>query len=142
MQRPDYLGAFYQTLRDGVTAAQNGAQLAIQQQSLDLQRERLRFEERQAQQLSPPSYHDAHPNEAAWRINQDVKDAIAACRALHEDCAKLQGMMDIIAGAVQPDWKRLTMAEYVECLYVIAKHATFGEKARELLAQAPATPSK
>jgi hypothetical protein len=101
--------------------------------------ERQEFEARQ-QPGAPLTYAAAHPTEAAWRVSQDVKDAIAACRALHDDCEKLDGMMKIIGGALKPDWKQLTMREYVECLYAVAKTAYFGEKARAMLVAAQQTP--
>lgn len=79
-------------------------------------------------------YRQVHANEAQWRINQDVKDRIQTCHRTHADCEQLEGMMQIVARALRPDWTQLTMTEYVECLYAIARNAGFAEQARQMLA--------
>lgn len=139
-----YTQPFYDSLNQSVQVAQRMREMALGQQQLDEQH-RHNLAEEQLQRLSvtdqTSDYRAAHSNEAAWRINQDVKDAINACHAVHEDCEKLDGMMNVISKAVRPDWTQISMAEYVECLYAIAKNATFGEQARAMLS-APAAPAK
>lgn len=143
---PDYMGPVNQAMQNATQAMMAGRLASIEQQRVDLERERVSFEERQAElarQQDGASYRDAHTSEATWRINQDVKDAMAACRQAHDDCEKMQGLMLVISKAIRPDWTQLTMAEYIECLYAIARNATFGAQARAMLAAAqPGPPSK
>lgn len=137
---PDYLGPIYRAL---ATNAQLGferqklnTQAAMEQQKINLARERLRLEEREAG-LQPPSwdlsYREVHPNESALQIKRDVSNAIKACRHAHSDCKKLEGAMNVISPSLHPDWTRTSMTEYVECLYVIARYATFAEPVRQAL---------
>lgn len=134
-----YTRPLFEAQHDMTEALMGAARNRIEQEKVDIERERLRFEERQAEaamrQTAPEnlSYRDAHPQEAAWRLSQDVKDAIRTCRERHADCERLDGMMNIISKAVRPDWTQLTMTEYVECLYAIAKNAVFAEQARAMV---------
>jgi hypothetical protein len=132
-QRPDYMAPVNQAAHDLTMTLNSLRRERIEQQRVNIERERLTFDEHQASTRGPSetlSYHAVHGNEAEWRINQDEKDAFNGCRALHDDCAKLDGLMRIVSKAIRPDWTQMTMNEYVECLYVIVKNAGFAEQAR------------
>lgn len=125
---------------DTSQAISQGAQIGLRQQEIDLQRRRFEWEKEQARQsarlqdrvLDPTfGYRDARPALADWRINQDVMDAFAVARKAHPDFDALQPIMRTIADAMRPDWSRVTMPEYVECLYAIAKTADFAEPVRQ-----------
>lgn len=128
----------YQAYMDPVNQATNQLnatllhlrEFQIQKQIADEQH-RHNLAEEAMEQRSLDSYRELHSNEAGWRQNQDVKDAIRACRETHADCAQLAGMMQVVSKALQPDWTQLTMAEYVECLYSVAKNASFAQRARD-----------
>lgn len=127
---------FFQVLHDSVVVSGQAADRNLQQQKLNLERERLTFDERQARQQRAPdelSYREVHANEAEWRITQDEKDAFNGCRALHDDCEKLEVLMHVVAKTLRPDWTQMTMREYVECLYVVVKNADFAEQARRAI---------
>ena len=143
-QRPDYMGPFFQSLSDSVDVATHVRDSELANRALELRRDEARLQEDQARRQAHPemlTYREVHPDKAEWQINQDYKDAVNTCRALHDDCLKLDGMMNVIAGVLRPDWTKLTLTEYVECLYAVAKTASFGEQARAALSK-PATPAK
>lgn len=118
-----------------------GAAIGLQQQRLNLERERLEWEkQKEADRL--PSYREVHTQEADWRINQDEIDAYKAARAAHPDLDALRPIMDVIAQALRPDWRRITMKEYVESLYAIAKGANFAEPVRQKIAELQAAPKQ
>jgi hypothetical protein len=115
------------------------------QQEIDLERQRFDSEEEQARQsellrdrvLDPNfRYRDARLGIADWRINQDVLDAFSAARKAHGDFNELQPIMRILAEDVRPDWSHVTMPEYIECLYAIAKTANFVEPERQKILDA------
>jgi len=64
--------------------------------------------------------------------------ALAAGRARHADFNLLLPTMDSLAlalypsGQYPPDPKGISAEEFVECLYVIAKHAYFTEDVRKI----------
>lgn len=128
-QQPDYMGPFLQAQRDLTQILNSVRQDSIEQEKIDVERERLQLEARPANL----SYREVHANEAAWRVNLDVKEAIEACHKAHNDCAKLDPLMLVISKTLHPDWTQMTMGEYVECLYAIAKNATFAQQAREMV---------
>jgi hypothetical protein len=122
------------------------AKLADQrQQEINLERRRLDREQedgRRSARLqdrmldSNFGYRDARPRVADWRINQDVLDAFTAARKAHPDFDRLQPIMRVVAEAMRPDWSYVTMPEYIECLYAIAKTANFVEPARQKILDA------
>jgi len=129
--------------QQGNEAIAQGIAAGQRQQVIDLERERFEWEKKQARQSSllrdrvlDPSfgYRDARHEMADWRINQDVIDAFKSARTVHPDFDALQPIMRIVAEAVRPNWQLVTMSEYIECLYAIAKHAGFTEPARQKLA--------
>ena len=137
-----YTQPVFDSIRQSTEVAQHLREMAIEEQQLAEQRrhdaaeealERRALESGSVENLS---YRGVHSNEAQWRLNQDVKDAIAACRNAHDDCEKLDGMMQVVSKALRPDWTQLSMKEYVECLYSVAKNAGFAEEARNTVLNA------
>jgi len=51
--------------------------------------------------------------------------AFEAARATHADFVALEPIMHTIAQALYPDFSRIKPAEFVECLYAVAKYADF-----------------
>ena len=137
---------------DGSNAIAQGMQAGIQarlanqrQQEIDLERQRFEWDKDQARRsarlqdrvLDPNfGYRDARPALADWRINQDVLDAFKVARAAHQDFDALQPIMRTVAEAVRPDWSHVTMPQYIEILYAIAKTADFVEPARQKILDA------
>jgi hypothetical protein len=118
---------------------QAGIAAGLRQQELDLARQRFEWEKEQAKQSARLQdrvldqnlgYREAKPQVAEWRINQDVLDAFKAARKAHPDFDQLQPVMRVVADAVRPDWRHVTMPQYIEALYAIAKTTNFGEPAR------------
>jgi hypothetical protein len=71
--------------------------------------------------------------EAAWEAlltGDGIKEALVLEQMAHEDFQTLVPLMQIIGGVLRPDWTKMTTAEYLECLYVIAKYASFANQAR------------
>ncbi|MGA8025875.1 MAG: hypothetical protein WB992_01935 [Bryobacteraceae bacterium] len=138
-----YTQPFFDSLHDGTVIAGQLRQAAMDQQVLNETRRHNLAEEqlvRRADTEDRSDYRGMHSREAEWRVNQEVKDAMAACHAAHDDCAKLDGMMLIISKALRPDWTQLSMNEYVESLYVVAKNASFAQQARTMIMTTPANP--
>jgi hypothetical protein len=109
-------------------------QLAIERGYLDLAREReqrLAWEQKESARLQERvldtnfGYTDFRRGVANWRLNQDVKDAFAFGRKQHADFDELLPAMRIVSDGVRPNWGKITMSEYMECLYSIAKTARF-----------------
>jgi hypothetical protein len=76
-------------------------------------------------------YAEVFSGQPDAEINQTARNAIRLVRAAHPgDFDRLAPSMKIIAGAMKPDWQQVTMAEYVEALYAVAKNATFAQSAR------------
>lgn len=126
---------YFDSLKQSVEVAEHLRQATLQQQAIDEdKRHNLAEEQLKRQVLNDhvSDYGTAHANEAQWRINQDVRDAIAACHQSHDDCERLDGIMQIISKAFRPDWTQITMQEYIECLYTIAKNAKFAQQARDI----------
>ena len=55
----------------------------------------------------------------------EIKGALLLAHMAHSDFDIFIPSMQIIAQALRPDWSKIRMTEYLECLYVIAKHASF-----------------
>jgi hypothetical protein len=61
---------------------------------------------------------------------------IAAGRASHTDFDDMLSIMEVVVkalyptGQYPPDWKSISAEEFLESLYVIAKHANFTAEAR------------
>jgi hypothetical protein len=118
---------------------QRRQELGIQQGWLDLARDRerrLAELERESRRLQDRvldqnfGYTDFRTGVANWRLNQDVIDAFAVGRRNHDDFDALVPIMRIIADGLRPQWGNVTMTEYVECLYSVAKNASFAAQAR------------
>jgi len=58
-------------------------------------------------------------------VDEVLLHAFNAARATHPDFNVLESIMNHCARALFPDFKLITPAEYIECLYVIAKYADF-----------------
>ncbi|MBZ5623732.1 MAG: hypothetical protein LAQ69_34285 [Acidobacteriia bacterium] len=133
---------FMETNRQMIESAYRARQLQIQQGYLDLARqeaeEALRAREQSAALENRVlddelGYKEFRRASASWKVNQDVMDAFAAGRLAHPDFDALLPAMRIIADSLRPQWSKVTMAEYVECLYVIAKNASFAAPVRTVL---------
>jgi 1-deoxy-D-xylulose 5-phosphate reductoisomerase len=140
-------------LRTISEALRRKQELRVQQQQLDLarqqqaqfeetQREMLRLQERaldresggrDAKPAAPESAADQN-SVAGFNATGQLLDAINAARQAHADFDSLQPIMRVLADALHPDWSRMTMPEYIECLYAVAKTATFTETARQKIA--------
>ncbi|HEX4807566.1 MAG TPA: hypothetical protein VH325_01470 [Bryobacteraceae bacterium] len=84
-------------------------------------------------------YAEVFSDQADSQINRVARDAVRIVRAAHPaDFDQLAPSMMIIAGAMKPDWLQITMTEYVEALYAIAKNATFAQSARAVALKASA----
>lgn len=74
--------------------------------------------------------------------DQALLGGIAAGRAQHPDFDTLLPLMDSLARAffpagAPPDWAQVSPCDFIEALYVMARHASFSERVRKvLLAQA------
>ena len=70
---------------------------------------------------------------------REVAEAIVAARQLYTDFDLLEPVMETVGRALLPDWSRITVSEYVECLFVVARHSAFMRDVREalLLARTP-----
>jgi hypothetical protein len=130
---------------------QAGMAAGLRQQEINLARERFEWEKEQAKQSvrlqdrvldQSFGYRDAKPQVAEWRVNQDVIDAFNAGRKAHPDFDQLQPVMRAVADAVRPDWSHVTMSQYVEALYAIAKTANFAGAARQKVLDPPVQPIK
>jgi len=144
------LQMFLDTTRDTTLAIGRARELQIQQGYLDLARQQAEDARRAREQSARLQdrvlddefgFRAARREWATWKINQDVMDAFAHGRAAHPDFDALLPAMRIVADSLRPEWSRITMSEYVECLYVIARNASFASGARAALlktdAQAP-----
>jgi hypothetical protein len=54
-----------------------------------------------------------------------LQDAIKAARAKHADWDALEPIMDSVAKTLHADFSKISVAEYVECLYCISRYADF-----------------
>jgi hypothetical protein len=139
---PDYMKGLNDSMRDGIAVAEHARQAEIQQGWLDLARQQQR-QQREMDQRSAQlrdrvldqnfGYRESRSGVADWKLNKEVMDAFAAARLAHPDFDALLPTMRIIADALQPRWAAITMTEYVECLYAVAKNATFAAQARAAL---------
>jgi hypothetical protein len=59
-------------------------------------------------------------------------DAWNATRSRHPDFDLLEPIMDRLARALTPDWTKIAPEEYLETLYVVARHAYFTDEARRV----------
>ena len=62
---------------------------------------------------------------------QLLVEAMLAARSKYPGYEVLEPVMLYIAQAIVPNWSRITVAEFWECLYVIAKTSDFAAGARE-----------
>lgn len=84
-------------------------------------------------------YAEVFSGQPDAQINKIARDAVRIVRAAHRaDFDQLAPSMRIIAGAMKPDWAQITMTEYVEALYAVAKNATFAQSARAVALKASA----
>lgn len=102
--------------RVGLESKQRAQELKIQQGWLDLARQ-------QAQAQQPHSGQGN--NTPAVQPDGEIKGALLLAHMAHSDFDIFIPSMQIIAQALRPDWSKIRMTEYLECLYVIAKHASF-----------------
>lgn len=146
-----FAGMMADQMNQATTSFLAGAQIGLERQRLDLERQRFEWEKEQARESArlkdrvlDPNFHyrDVRPQEAEWRVNQDVMDAFNRARREHPDFDALQPIMRVVAEALRPDWTRVTMTEYIECLYAIAKAADFAEPVRKKLASVQTAPAK
>ncbi len=64
----------------------------------------------------------------------NVLAAIDTVRQAHpEDFCHLLPAMEFMSAIFRPDWSKITVPEFVECLYSIVKHANFAVAARATL---------
>jgi hypothetical protein len=115
--------------RSVLESRSKAAELKIQQGWLDLARQ-------QAQQQNAQG-----KSSIGLQPNGDITQALLLARMGHNDFDALVPSMQIIAEGIRPDWSKLTMGEYLECLYVIAKNASFAVQLRDRLLS-PAPPLK
>ena len=107
--------------RTGVEARSRAEELKIQQGWLDLARQQAR-----AQQPT-------HGKDILGQPRDDIKQALLIAHMAHDDFDTFAPVMQIVAEALRPDWSKLTMSEYLECLYVIVKHASFSPGSHGLI---------
>ena len=105
-------------LRASMEAKSKAAELKIQQGWLDLARQQA------AQSNQPVSLTTG---------GGDMQQALLMANMAHSDFAALTPAMQIISVGFQPVWSKITMAEYLESLYVIAKNASFAAQLRDKL---------
>ena len=60
--------------------------------------------------------------------------ALLAAREKHPDFEKLEPIMETVGAALKPNFDdgKITVAQFLECLYVIARHANFVEPYRNM----------
>jgi hypothetical protein len=104
--------------RAGLEARSRAEELKIQQGWLDLARQQA-----QSQQTTQGKTVVGQPRD-------DMKQALLMAHMAHDDFDTFVPVMQIVADAVRPNWSKLTMSEYLECLYVIVKHASFSPGSR------------
>ena len=77
---------------------------------------------------------DRQAFEALSEDQQMLVEALIAARKKHPDLDRLEALMETVGKALHPDFanKKITPAEYIECLYVIAKHADFVKPFRDI----------
>jgi hypothetical protein len=102
--------------RAGLEAKSRAQALKIQQGWLDLARQQA-----QAQQQQSAQANNGPPTPPVG----DIKEALLLAHMAHSDFDTFVPYMQIIAAALRPNWLKIRMTEYLECLYVIAKHASF-----------------
>lgn len=150
-ETPNCMAPYFDALKQGTEAIRQSQQLAVERGWLDLARERdrrLRDMEQQSKRLQDRvldqnfGYQEFRAGAANWNINQEVVSAFAAGRKAHPDFDLLLPAMRIIADGLQPRWGSVSMGEYVECLYVVAKNAAFAAGAREKLLSAGNSPTQ
>ena len=114
--------------RTGSEAKAKAEELKIQQGWLDLARQQAAQSKGSASLVAPGA---------------DIQQALLIANMAHPDFNTLAPGMQIIARALRPDWSKMTTDEYLECLYVIAKNASFAAQFREKLpnAAAPVPPT-
>jgi hypothetical protein len=84
------------------------------------------------QTAQPPNPPELNPRDRA------LLGALAAGRAQHEDFDVMLPIMDTVVsflypGGAYPDWKDISAAEFIECLYSIARYANFTAEARRVV---------
>jgi hypothetical protein len=123
----DAMRASSDVARSVLESRSKAAELKIQQGWLDLARQQAQKQNAQGK------------NSIGAQPNGDITQALLSVRMAHDDFEALVPSMQIIAAGIRPDWSKLTMGEYLECLYVIAKHASFAVQLRDRLLN-PAPP--
>jgi hypothetical protein len=120
-----------QAYRSGLESKARAQELKIEQGWLDLARQ-------QANQKQPNK-----SGQTALASADDMKQALLMANMAHPDFAALTPIMQIIALSLSPDWSKISTSEYLECLYVIAKNASFAAQSREkLLGQSRPAPAE
>jgi len=120
-------GEAYRVGRESKARAQ---ELKIEQGWLDLARQQAN------QQQAGKS------GQTGLASSEDMRQALLMANMAHPDFATLTPIMQIVGASLQPDWSKISTSEYLECLYVIAKNASFAAAFRDkLLGQSQPAPA-
>ena len=125
---------------DVVDALERGSRMRAERERLELDKERqneelrltrmkterLRAETEQIKAQTEALQNDVARSSQTAAVQREVDAAIAELRSMYPDSEKYATRMARAAELLVPAaTKQLSMKNYLECLYIVAKHATF-----------------